>query len=227
MKKYLRTYESFNPKEEWEEEYDEDQIEEVDPEFNKFLIENGVKDSYIKNFDKKFDGVQDLDTNEIKHFLLRLKEFNRTSYIFVAFNWSGTPERHEFWSIIDSRWRTKLRLNESFNPEEHWEEEYEEEWFQLSKHTRIEDFPFKEGDHVRINTNKSFGGNNNLYEGDGIIKRITLNDNGTINEIGICFDNNIDGHDLYDFDKDVSDCEEYNGWYIMMIYHLRIKIKHI
>lgn len=74
--------------------------EEITLGFLQFLEEQGVKHSFYRNLDPSFS--QDPETS-IEDFVSR------------AFEWSESPEGHDYWEEIDDIWRRGLEFYKKFD----------------------------------------------------------------------------------------------------------------
>ncbi len=147
--KYLKLYEEL---EDFEETWIDD---EPSNEYRKhklpkllyyFLDREGVLDEFINNFENQHP-------NEIYFDYINKKGTIAFNFTDDCFNWSRTPEKHNFWSEITVKWRDTLRsddihkriknfeLYESFDFEETWIQEEDD-------YDDIKDL--KKGDRVLI-----------------------------------------------------------------------------
>jgi hypothetical protein len=103
--KYIKLFENFeNIDWDWKDEEESDismpDVFKDDEDFYKFLVDNNALDKYIYNF----DNYKEINYSELLHK-------NKNQYILWSFDWSNTPEGHEFWSNLNYKWINFLHTN--------------------------------------------------------------------------------------------------------------------
>lgn len=189
----LKKYENFEPDKEWLEF-------QLPPEFENFLISKNSLDQFIDNFfsyggikfRKKYDFPIDIE--------LFFKNVRKESWIDYSFVYKDTPEGYKYWEELSILWVYSSDINESFEPEEEWEEE--DDAYTLMKGTLLKDFPFKKGDRVHVYRNDK---KDKKIDNIGKIVSIS-NVNGHIDSVNMCFDENIGGHTMH------HQCIDGHGW---------------
>ena len=82
---------------EWEEEDNEnEEIIEVNSkteQFIKFLRDNDCYDKFIKNY------------KDVKNIDYHFENNQKNNFISGAFTWMETPEEHNYWSKLNTKWR--------------------------------------------------------------------------------------------------------------------------
>ncbi|MCB1713249.1 MAG: hypothetical protein KDH96_12495 [Candidatus Riesia sp.] len=126
----IKLYESFNPEEYWEDDV-HDEYRDIPINFKNFLEERGALDEWIKYFNRNrfkfpmnyFIYNKNREINSLKDFF----KYVKNQYWTNCFSWDLGDDN---WDIYDEEWYDYLYdndiLQESFKPDEYWEEECEE-----------------------------------------------------------------------------------------------------
>lgn len=77
--------------------------------FDNFLIERGIKDSFIKN-------MVNYNNWSLEELMLRTTTNN---FIRHAFFWEGTKEKHKYWSRFDTAWKNHVQNLNKYIKEKH------------------------------------------------------------------------------------------------------------
>ena len=107
--KNLKKYESFEPEEEWEEEYGEDY--NIPKYFSEFLDNHGLLDEFINNYNSEQSNVFRSGGGRINYDLdSYFRNTSRSDWLCNAFKWIETKEGYDRWVKLDYEW-LKLILN--------------------------------------------------------------------------------------------------------------------
>ena len=74
--------------------------------FIRFLKENNVFYAFRSNYDVYFCFKSQPDIT-CRQYLDKLENYN---FITYAFHWADSNEGHDFWSKLDTKWRSIIRL---------------------------------------------------------------------------------------------------------------------
>ena len=75
--------------------------------FKRFLVENHIYKSFIDNLENEKNYFKDdYSFDGLKSFI---EKHDAGQFISYSFDWSESPNGHDFWEHLDWCWRDKLR----------------------------------------------------------------------------------------------------------------------
>ncbi|MCB1712543.1 MAG: hypothetical protein KDH96_08750 [Candidatus Riesia sp.] len=120
-KKFIPLNESFEPEEYWEEEEDT-----IPKELESFLKDNNCYEEYVEAASTEYSSVFRQELSVPSNLDEFYEKTDRTDWINHCFLWVNTTGGDNLWTVIHSKWISHLyHINESFEPEEEWEEKPE------------------------------------------------------------------------------------------------------